>query len=120
MKKRDETWCKNENQDGIAVWHTWRISPDGERTLLGAFTSRDQAVEKMVWDYALHHRSNLRKTDLATALKGHLSRDEMLNMFYSMPPLQPLIEEMQQSNTLESGGSRWILTQIGHEVDQGW
>ena len=68
----------------------------------------------MVWDYALHHRSNLRKTDLATALKGHLSRDEMLNMFYSMPPLQPLIEEMQQSNTLESGGSRWILTQIGH------
>ena len=73
-------------------WEVSRLTTDGECTSLGTFDSREEATRAAAWDFARHNRSDEQLTGLVTNFNGHGSIDEMLRLFYDMPPLQSLIE----------------------------
>ena len=87
--------------NGQTRCETWRLAANGERTSLGTFCSRDEATQAAAWDFARLNRNPKQMTDLVTNLKGQGTSDEMLRLFYDMPPLQSLLERCSITDCAE-------------------
>lgn len=87
--------------DSQKRWEAWRLTAYGERTSLGTFCSRDEATQAAAWDFARLNRNPKQMTDLVTNLKGQGTSDEMLRLFYDMPPLQSLLERCSITDCAE-------------------